>query len=170
MTVDTSKTGALNVVHFLLLGPFIEKLLKGNFVGGIVDGRFEMLPGRAEFWGAIGVAERGGVEDFAVDGAEDIAEGNFSGRTGEQVAAFLAANAPGDAFGFQFDKDLNEIIGRDILRGSEMFDAQGGFVREMPCEAENGARGIITFNRKLHTGKLTDDGQTAIIEGAETEG
>ena len=68
------------------------------------------MPGGAEFGGAIFIAQRGGVEDFAVDGAEDVAEGDFRRGTGEEVAAFFAADAFGDAFGFQFEEDLNEVI------------------------------------------------------------
>jgi hypothetical protein len=35
----------------------------------------------------------------------------------------------------------------------------------MSCETEDGARGIITFDRKLHRGKLTDEGEIAIQRG-----
>ncbi len=129
--------------------------MEGDAVGGGVGGGFEALPGGAEFGGAILVAQGGGVEDFAVDGAEDVAEGNFSRGTGEEVAAFFAADAFGDAFGFQFEEDLDEVIRGDILCGGELLDAHGGFVREMPRQREHGARGVITFDRKLHVTGLT---------------
>ena len=98
-------------------------------------------------------------------GAEDIAEGNFRGCAGEEVTAFFAADAFGDAFGFQFEEDLNEVIGRHALRGGEVLDAQRGFIRKMPRQFQHCARGIIAFDRKLHREKLADDHQTAIMFG-----
>ena len=146
----------LDVIHLFLFAAFVEELLEGDAVGGGVDGGFEAAPGGAEFGGAIFVAQRGGVEDFAVDGAEDVAEGNLRGFAGEEVAAFLAADAFGDAFGFEFEEDLDEVIGRDILRGGELLDAQGRFIRKMPRKAEDGACGIIAFDRKLHDGRIAN--------------
>jgi hypothetical protein len=142
--------------------------LEGDGIGGGVDGGLEAAPGCAEFGGAIFVSQRRGVEDFAVHGAEHVAERNFGWRAGEEVAAFLAADAFGDAFGFQFEEDLNEIIRGDILRGGELFDAQGGFVRKMPREAEDGAGGIIAFDRKLHGGKVAKSEKTSNIEHPTT--
>jgi hypothetical protein len=145
-----------DVVHLFFFAAFVEKLLEGDAVGGGVDGGFEAAPGGAEFGGAVGVAQRGGVEDFALHGAEDVAEGDFGGFAGEEVAAFFAADAFGDAFGFQFEEDLDEVIGGDILGGGELLDSQGGFVGKMPREAEDGARGIIAFDRKLHEGRVSE--------------
>jgi len=82
---------ALDVIHLFFFAGFVEELLEGDGVGGGVDGGLEAAPGGAEFGGAIFIAQGGGVEDFAVDGAEDLAEGNFGGGAGEQVAAFFAA-------------------------------------------------------------------------------
>ena len=136
----------LDVIHLFLFAAFVEELLEGDAVGGGVDGGFEAAPGGAEFGGAVGVTQRGRVKDFAVHSAEDVAEGNFRGLAGEEVAAFLAADAFGDAFGFQFEKDLDEVIRGDVLRGGELLDAEGGVIRKMPREAEDGAGGIITFD------------------------
>ena len=135
-----------DVIHLLFFAAFVEELLERDAVGGGVDRGFEAAPGGAEFGGAIGVAEHGGVEDFAVHGAEDITEGDFGGFAGEEVAAFFAADAFGDAFGFQFEENLDEVIGWDVLGRGELLDAQGGVVRKMPREAEDGAGGIITFD------------------------
>ena len=121
--------------------------MEGDAVGGGVEGGYEATPGGAEYGGAVGVAQSGRIEDFALHGAEDIAEGDFRGFAGEEVAAFFAAHAAGDAFGFQFEEDLHKVIGRDVLGGGELLDAQGGFIRKMPREAEDGAGGIIAFDR-----------------------
>lgn len=109
------KVRGSDVIHLSFFGIFVEELLEGNFVSGFIDTGLEAAPGGAEFGGAIGVAERGRIENFAMDGAEDIAKGDFHGRAGEKIAAFLAAQAFGDAFGFEFDEDLDEIIGRNVL-------------------------------------------------------
>ena len=146
----------LDVIHLFFFAAFVEELLESDAVGGGVHGGFEAAPGGAEFGGAVGVAQGGGVEDFALHCAEDVAEGNFGRFAGEEVAAFLAADAFGDAFGFQFEKDLDEVIGRDILRGGELLDAQGRFIRKMPRKAEDGACGIIAFDRKLHDGRIAN--------------
>lgn len=154
----------LNVIHLFFFGAFVEELLEGDVVGGGVHGGFQALPGGAEFGGAVGVAEGRGVEDFAVDGAEDVAEGNFGGGAGEEVAAFFAPDAFGDAFGFQFDEDLDEVVRGHGLGGGKVFDAHGRFVGKMPGEAEDGPHGIIAFDGKLHGGKVMDREETAIME------
>jgi hypothetical protein len=38
-----------------------------------------------------------------------------------------------------------------------LFDTQGSFVRKMPREAEDGAGGIIAFDRKLHGGRVAEE-------------
>jgi hypothetical protein len=153
-----------DVVHLFFFAAFVEKLLEGDAVGGGVDGGFEAAPGGAEFGGAVGVAQRGGVEDFALHGAEDVAEGDFGGFAGEEVAAFFAADAFGDAFGFQFEEDLHEVIRRHTLRGGQVLDAQGGFIRKMSRQAQYRARGIIAFDRKLHGGRVAERGWASNIE------
>ena len=40
------------------------------------------------------------------------------------------------------------------LRGSEVFDAQCCFIWKMPRQSQHCPRGIITFNRKLHRGRV----------------
>ena len=62
-----------NVIHLFFFAAFFEEFLEGDAVGGGVHGGLEALPGGAEFGGAIFIAQRGGVEDFAVHGAEDVA-------------------------------------------------------------------------------------------------
>ena len=146
----------LDVIHLFFFAAFVEELLEGDAVGGGVDGGFEAAPGGAEFGGAVGIAQCGRIENFAVDGAEDVAEGNFRGFAGEEVAAFFAADAFGDALSFQFEQDLNEVIGGHILGGGELLDAQGRFIRKMPRKAEDGACGIIAFDRKLHDGRIAN--------------
>src|SRR5262245_23355815 len=82
-----SKTCRSNVVHLLLLRAFVEQLLEGDLAGGLVDGGLEPLPGAAEFRGAVRVGQRRGVEDFPVNGAQDVAQRDVRRRAGEQVAA-----------------------------------------------------------------------------------
>ena len=155
----------LDIIHLFLLTALVEKLLEIDAVGGGVYGGLEALPGGAEFGGAIFITQRRRVEDFAVHGAEDFAKGNFRRGAGEEVTAFFAADTFGDAFGFQFEEDLNKVICRHTLRRGEMLDAQGRFIWKMPRQSQHCPRGIITFNRKLHSGKLADQGGRRKSEG-----
>lgn len=153
-----------DVIHLSFFRVLVEKLLKRDFIGGFVNAHFEPAPGGAELRCAVRVGQRGSIEYFAVNGPKDVAQGYFGRRAGEEIAAFLAAKAFGDAFGFQFDEDLDEVIGRDVLRSGEILDTEGRFARKMPRQTEHGPHCIVAFNRKLHPGKLAEEAQTAITD------
>ncbi len=121
-------------------------------VGGLVEGGLEFGPGGLEFCGAFGVGLRRGFEDFAVDGTQDIAHGDFSGWAGEEIAAVFTAEAADDLVGFEFEEDLDEVVGGNGLLLGEFFDSADASGAVVAGELEDGADGVIAFYGEFHWG------------------
>jgi hypothetical protein len=128
--------------------------LEGDGASGFVESRLQATPGVSEFGRAVGATQGRGIEHLAMDGTEDVGEGDFGGRAREHVTAFLAADAADDAAGFEFEENLDQITLRDAVFGGEIFDLEAFAGVIMAREAHDGASGIITFDRQFHGRKV----------------
>ncbi len=136
-----------DVIHFALVGAGLEQLLEGEGVGGIVDSVAQLAPSAAQLGRTLRIGQARGIKDFAVNAAEDIAEGDFGRGPGQQIAARLAALAFDDLGRFEFDEDLDEVVGGDALGGSHFLDGAGAALVVVLREPEHGAGRIVTFDR-----------------------
>jgi len=119
-------------------------------VGRLFDLGLESTPAFAQFRGALGIGEGGRVEEVAVDAAEDVAEGDFRGRTAETVAPVLAAGRADNAMRLQFEEDLDEVTRGQVVFGGDLLETRGLGLIEAPGQRENGAGGVIAFDGQLH--------------------
>ncbi len=141
-----------DVVVVGFIAALFHEVLEVDGVGGLVEGGLKFGPGGLEFCGAFGVGLRRGFEDFAVDGTQDIAHGDFSGWAGEEIAAVFTAEAADDLVGFEFEEDLDEVVGGNGLLLGEFFDAADASGAVVAGEFEDGADGVIAFYGEFHWG------------------
>ncbi len=100
-----------------------------------------------------------------MDAPQHLAEGDFGGWAGESVSPGLAPLTFHDAARFQFDQDLDQVIGRDpMFVGNRLHT--GRAVRPEPTgERQDGPDGIVAFDRKFHeAANLPRDGPRAKSE------
>jgi hypothetical protein len=79
--------------------------------------------------------------------AEDVSEGNLGWWPSQQVAAFFAPDTASDPLGFEFDQDLDQIIGRNTLVRRQVFHADRHTVEVVLGQSEHGPGGIVALNR-----------------------
>jgi hypothetical protein len=86
--------------------------------------------------------------------AQNVPKGDFRRRAREQIAAILPSHTAGDSLGFEFDEDLNQVIGWDTLLGCEVFDADCFPARMVTRQTQHSPGGIITLDGELHCPSL----------------
>lgn len=128
-------------------------MVEVDVVGCVFGGVFDLAPSVFDFSGAIGFGEAGEVDDFALDGAEDVAEGDVAGSASEDVATSFAAMALDEAGMFQFEEDLDEVISGDALASGDLVDAERVGVRVVQGEGLDSTTGVITFDAGFHIPK-----------------
>jgi hypothetical protein len=143
----------LYVIHFRFVG-LVEQLLKIDCFGRLVDGLLQGLPGALQLGGVARIVKGGRIKDIAMNATQDIAKGDFSGRPRQEVSAGFATLAFHDSGGFEFDQNLDEVIGgNSILRGHFFHGACAGFMKALG-EPKDGANGVIALNGEFHGQKL----------------
>jgi hypothetical protein len=125
-------------------------LFEVDVVGGVFGGGFDLAPGMFDFGGTIGFGEAREVEDFALYGAEDVAESDFAGSASKDVATGFTAMALDEAGAFQFEEDLDEVIGGDALTAGDLVDAERVRVRVVKGEGLDSPAGVIAFDASFH--------------------
>ena len=149
-TRGNERDAGLNVIHLFLFGALIDQLLKADGIGSLVESGLQFFPGRAQFGRALGVAQRGRIEDLPMNRAKHVTQCDVGWRASQQVAAFFAAQAFHDFLRFELDQNLYEVIGRNVLRGGKFLDLLGHSGLMMSRERDHGARGIVAFHREFH--------------------
>lgn len=142
------KGGGLNVVHGFASLALFEELLEGEVVCCGIDGGLEGLPELDDF--GEGLVDVGRLEKGALDGSDDLADGDFAGSFLKLIATFFASLAADESVGFEFNQDLGQVLGRDFLSGRQRFDAlrfSGGMALSQTQERTHG---VFTFNGNLH--------------------
>jgi hypothetical protein len=144
--MQAHEQGTLDVVHFFFVGSVIKDLLESDGVGGFVEELLEALPNGFQFKGTLRIVQCGRIENSAMDATNDFAKGDIGRRFCEEVATFLAALAFDDLLGFKFDKNLNQIVGRNALLFRQVIDSHGFTTLIMAGEAEDSPDCIIAFD------------------------
>ena len=138
--------GTLDVVHFFFVGGVVEDLLESDGVGGLVEELLEALPNGFQFKGTLRIVQCGRIEDSTMDATNDFAESDIGRRFCEEVPPLFAALAFDDLLGFKFDKNLNQIVGRNALLFRQVIDPHGFTTLIMAREAEDSPDCIIAFD------------------------
>lgn len=142
-----------DVVHLVPVASLVENRLKIQPVRRPFDGQLELTPRFPEFMGALRIGECGWIEDLPVHRPKHIAQGDRGRRAGKQITSVLATHAADQAFRFQFDQNLDQVIRRHQLFGGQVFDLAGRTRGIRTGQTQHGPRGIIALHRELHSAK-----------------